>query len=665
MRRRHPARGTVLSGVALLFYLLSAPGCGKGHASGAATSGKHVLILGFDGMDYALTKKMMDEGKLPNFSRLARTGSFGPLQTAIPPQSPVAWSNFITGMDSGGHGIYDFIHRDPKTMLPYLSTSKAEGGRTLEIGKYQFPLTSGKVELLRRGRAFWDVLESHGIDTTVLRMPANFPPSGTAARELSGMGTPDIVGTYGEFSFFTSKLFAFAGEDVSGGKVYEVDIYDGVVDAKLYGPDNPFLIEPEKLTSNFKVYLDPKDPVAKIVAGSEEVVLSAGEWSDWVPIEFPMIKTQTMHGMVRFYLRSVRPEFELYASPVNFDPMDPALPISTPDDYAADLAKATGRFYTQGMPEDTKALQSKVLTEDEFLEQAHIAGQEVIDQFPSVLHNWKSGLLFYYFGNGDQVSHEMWKVMDPDHPQYDPVKDPTRADLIENIYIGFDEIVGQAFDYLEKTGDDFTLIAMSDHGFTSWRRTFHLNAWLREKGYLVVKDPNLEHDPGLFANVDWSHTRAYGLGMNALYINVRGREKNGIVPPEKREALMDEIAKALTAEIDPETGLPAVNKAFKREEAYKDRGELEIGPDIIIGFARGTRAAGTSALGGVDKEILTDNTDDWSGDHEMDPDTVPGLLLTNRPLKRPASSLTELGQSVLAEFGIDEPIQPKTPETTE
>ncbi len=145
MRRFHfRALALALALVAVLGYVLGGLACGRGHASGNAAPGKRVLILGFDGMDYALTKKMMDEGKLPNFSRLAKSGGFGPLQTAIPPQSPVAWSNFITGMDSGGHGIYDFIHRDPKTMLPYLSTSKAEGGRTLKIGKYQFPLTLGE-----------------------------------------------------------------------------------------------------------------------------------------------------------------------------------------------------------------------------------------------------------------------------------------------------------------------------------------------------------------------------------------------------------------------------------------------------------------------------------------------------------------------------------------
>jgi predicted AlkP superfamily phosphohydrolase/phosphomutase len=311
------------------------------------------------------------------------------------------------------------------------------------------------------------------------------------------------------------------------------------------------------------------------------------------------------------------------------------------------------------MPEDTKAQESGVLTTEEFLAQARIAGKEFAEQFPYVLDHFEDGLLFFYLGNVDQISHIMWKVLDPGHPTYDPGVDPKYAGLIEELYVGLDAIVGQA---LKRLAADDTLVVMSDHGFASWRRSFHLNAWLREKGFLVVKDPDMENDPGVFANVDWAHTRAYGVGINGLYINLKGRERDGIVPEEKRKALMDEIAAALLAEVDPKTGGPVVTKAYQREDTYEDRSHLEIGPDIIVGTAKGTRISGHSALGAVGKEVLTDNVDEWSGDHEMDHETVPGILLTNRALKRPAPRLQDLAQSVLLEFGIDEPIQPREKE---
>ncbi|MCZ6893070.1 MAG: alkaline phosphatase family protein, partial [Gammaproteobacteria bacterium] len=384
----------VASTSAVLLAALLLSSCGGGNSTD-----RRVVVLGFDGMDYGVASELIAAGRMPNFARLAAEGSFGPLETSIPPQSPVAWSNFTTGMDSGGHGIYDFLRRDPETMALAESTTLVEsGGLKLSIGRYQFPLSGDSVELLRRGRAFWEVLEDHGIETTVIRMPANFPPSETASRELSGMGTPDLPGTLGTFSFYTSRLFAFRGQDISGGAVYEVDVVDNTVEANLYGPENPFLIEPELAVSPFTVYLDPVDPVAKLVVGSEERVLRAGEWTDWIPADFDLIPTQVVTGMARFYLRSVRPDFELYVTPVNIDPLNPAAPVSYPDDFAAELADATGRLYTQGMPEDTKALQAGVLSIDEFLAQAKITGDEIVAQYKYVLGRYENGFLFYYFG---------------------------------------------------------------------------------------------------------------------------------------------------------------------------------------------------------------------------------------------------------------------------
>jgi len=646
-RRPLVTAALALGALALVLSVLPTVGCGRRSASVP-----RVVILGLDGMDYELTGRMMKEGRLPGLSRLAKTGGFTALGTAIPAQSPVAWSDFITGHDAGTHGIFDFIHRDAATMEPYLSTSRTEPPRhVLKLGGWQFPLSGGKVELLRRGRAFWEILERHGVPTTVFRIPANFPPSGTAGHELSGMGTPDILGGYGTFSYYTTDRLAFLGKEVPGGNVYRVEETDGVIHAQLVGPDHPLKLTPEKLKADFTVFLDPDRPAIKLVVGDETRLLQEGEWSDWVPISFALMPTQHLPVQARFYLKQIRPQLALYVSPLNFDPMAPALPISTPAKFAAELARATGRYYTQGMPENTGALSAGVFSPAEFLAQAKIAGQEVLDQFPYALGRFDRGLLFFYEGNTDLISHMMWRPMDPGHPAYDPVKDPPFADAVPAAYERADSLVSYALDHVDK---DTLVIAMSDHGFTSWRRTFHLNAWLYQHGFLAVKDESLPAGRELLTNVDWTRTRAYGFGLNGLYVNLRGREKYGLVPPSERDALLAEIQKALEAAIDPWTKKPAVGHVYLRDQVFSDGGQRAIGPDAVVGYAKGTRGSDASALGEVERDVLTDNDKAWSGDHEMDTPTIPGILATSRPLKRPARNLRELNASVLAEFGVEE-----------
>jgi predicted AlkP superfamily phosphohydrolase/phosphomutase len=302
------------------------------------------------------------------------------------------------------------------------------------------------------------------------------------------------------------------------------------------------------------------------------------------------------------------------------------------------------------MPEDTGVLAAGVFSPVEFLQQAAIAGGEVLEQFPSVLDGFDRGLLFYYVGNGDLVSHMMWRSMDPDHPAYDAERDAPFADVVPSVYAEMDTLVSYALDHM---GDDTVLIAMSDHGFTSWRRTFHLNAWLHENGYLAVKDERLP-DVDALLNVDWSGTRAYGIGLNGLYLNLEGRERDGIVSSADRDELLEEIAEKLAAVVDPETGHPVLGHVYLRDETYTDGGYREIGPDAVLGYTKGTRGSNPSNLGVVGPRILTDNDGPWSGDHGMDPPVVPGILATSRPLKRPAANLRELRSSVLAEFGIDD-----------
>ena len=616
---------------------------------GSEPVGHQVIVLGFDGMDYALASQMISEGKLPNLRRMAESGAFSALETSIPPQSPVAWSDFITGLDAGGHGIFDFLHRDPETMVPYLSTTLTEPpGRTLRLGRWEIPLGGGEVVLMRQGLPFWEVLEEQGVPTTIVRMPANFPPSGTAGRELSGMGTPDLLGGYGTYSLFTTAPERLGGSP--GGDIQRAEIRRGIFNGSLRGPPNPMLVEFEELRSEFMVYIDPVRPVVKVEIGDEEIILQEGDWSDWVPVEYPLPLFQKLWGMARFYLKQVRPEFQLYATPVNLDPLDPAMPISTPDDFATELAEG-GRFYTQGFPEDTDAISDGLFDEDEFLAQAAQVAEEIRSQYERLLADFDDGLLFNYFGFLDQVSHIMWGATDPDHPAYDAARDGPYANVIEELYMEADEIVGETLDRLEELGGGGTLIVMSDHGFASWRRSFSLNTWLEQNGYLTVLDRN-RRDLDFLTNVDWSRTEAYALGLSGLYVNLEGREANGIVPPSERGALLSEITRGLLREVDPTTDEVAITRVYSRDETYTDVGHAEIGPDLVIGFAKGVRSSDESAAGQIPAEVLTDNTGAWSGDHIMDHETVPGVLFANKQLQIPAGSLQELAAAVLAEFSV-------------
>jgi predicted AlkP superfamily phosphohydrolase/phosphomutase len=409
-------------------------------------------------------------------------------------------------------------------------------------------------------------------------------------------------------------------------------------------------VKPEKARAEFAAYIDKERRYVKLVATDEERLLRVGEWSDWIPVELPLIPTQSLAAEARFYLKQLDPYFQLYVSPLNIDPIAPAMPVSTPDGYAAELANATGRFYTQGMPEDTKSLKTCVLSADEFLAQARLAGEENRQQYRYVLNRFAAGLLFYYFGNVDQVSHMMWRARDPEHPAYDEASDRLHARVVEELYAGLDTIVGET---AARLGPNDLLVVMSDHGFTSWRRSFHLNSWLRDHGYLTLINPRLEEDPGVFGNVDWTRTRAYGLGLNGLYLNLKGREKTGIVEPRDRDRLLADIAEKLRATIDPATGAPAITKVYRREVVYRMAGFDDIAPDLIVGYTKGTRGSDESALGGLPREVIVNNTDPWNGDHCMDHETVPGILLASRALKTPAPTLQTLAAAILAEFGIE------------
>jgi predicted AlkP superfamily phosphohydrolase/phosphomutase len=596
-----------------------------------------MIVLGLDGMDPQFLEAHWDV--LPNLNRLRRTGDFKRLGTTVPPQSPVAWSTVTTGMDPGGHGVFDFVHRDPTTRMPLFSMAEmTPPKRTLSIGPYLIPLSAGSVTSSRVGRTFWQILQDHGIPANVIRMPANFPPAECEADSLSGMGTPDMMGTSGTFTFFTDDP-AEKRTTVNAGKIVHVSLANGRTALHIEGPPNSFRRDGAASSVDMIAHVDPTAQAARFDLGDQQVVLGKGEWSDWLHAEFkllPLVKSAS--GILRIYLQQVHPYLRVYVSPVNIDPAAPELPISTPVSFSKQLSDALGPFYTQGIAEETSAYRDGLLNKDEFLMQSHKILSDSLRMFRYELAHFTDGLLFYYFSSTDQNAHMLWGRYDDD---------------LLDVYRAVDGAIGEA---MAKAGNDTTLLLLSDHGFARFDRAVHLNTWLMREGFLYLDDPANVGDEGLFTHVDWTRTQAYAMGLNGLYLNRMGREKGGIVADSEVQQVKEMITHKLLEFRDPKNDQSVVGKVYDPETAFRGR-NLKMSPDLFVGYHRGYRASWQTALGALPATLIDDNTQGWIADHCMASDEVPGVLLSNRKMKLQNPQLYDVTATILSEFGI-----PKTSE---
>ena len=595
-------------------------------------AGRKLIVIGVDGMDPAFLGRHWDS--LPNLNRLRREGDFKNLITTVPPQSPVAWSSVITGMDPGGHGIFDFVHRNPATRMPVSSMAEVtEPAHTLTIGPYLLPLSGGGVRTLRTGRAFWQLLAEQGVPTHVIRMPANFPPADCEAESLAGMGTPDLTGTNGTFSFFTDDP-AEIRQEVPGGRISHVDLTNGRATLRIEGPANHLRKDRATTSVDLTVHVDPDLHAARFDFGDRQFILKQGEWSAWVRAEFKLVPgLKSASGIFRVYLRQAHPHLAVYVSPVNLDPEDPALPISTPRAFSRKLAGSLGPFYTQGIAEDTSAYRAGVLSKDEFLTQSKQVLSDSLRMFRHELDRFSDGLLFYYFSSVDQNAHMLWGRYEPD--------------LLE-IYKAVDTAVGEA---MQKAGADTGLMIISDHGFARFDRAVHLNTFLMQQGFLVLDNPANVGDAELFAHVDWTRSVAYAIGLNGVYVNMEGREHGGIVHSAGKRMVLDQIAARLLEFTDPKTGEHVVARVYFPETTFQGR-NLTNSPDLFVGFRGGYRASWQTALGAVPAVPLEDNTEAWIGDHCMASEEVPGVLLSNRKIRASAPRLVDITATILNEFGV-------------
>ncbi|MBK9062391.1 MAG: alkaline phosphatase family protein [Acidobacteria bacterium] len=530
-----PAGIAALAALLPIVSLLAAPP--------AAASAPRVVVLGFDGADHALVKKMIEEGKLPNLAALAKKGGFSQLLPTIPAQTPVSWSTFSTGLSPGRTMIFDFLKRNPKTYRPEFAIAE-EGKKDFLLGKMNkvavpavlgglaFVLVAGLWKILlrrrehglgtpalvaalvaaalftfigirissllpseipwatnnRRGTPFWELAGAKGIHSVVMHVPVTFPAVDyDNGRLVSGLGVPDVRGRIGTPSFYTSDpFFAPKNKNEFSVELVRLESNKGTIQTEVFGPYNKLFPEPPVIKAPMTLTVAADEASLLIEPkGSEPVTLKVGEWSPWVVFKFPFNALVTLTGIGRFHLAAISPEVKLYLSPIHFNPSDlpPSIKITAPGALAKKLASRYGAYKTMGWQIDTWSMSEETIDEGAFLEdvaQTIVPFRKMMNDF---LDEKEVGLFVQIYEFPDRVGHCFWRFLDSGHPAYDAEKAKKWAPFMEKTYEQMDGLVGDA---MKKLAPEDVLMVLSDHGFATWRRSVNYNTWLVENGFMVL-----------------------------------------------------------------------------------------------------------------------------------------------------------------------------------
>lgn len=553
------------------------------------------LILGFDSFDPKVFDELAGKNQLPNFEKFIEHGGYSQLEVCSPPQTEVSWTSIATGADPGGHGIFDFVHRDPATYVPYVSILPMQKGA---LGEQFVPPYTAKT--------FFEEAAEMGYPATALWWPAMFPARPQIpVMTLPGLGTPDIRGQLGVGTLFSSeeetriktlvvKLNPF------GRNKYKAD---------LSGPQTKGREGPRTVTLPIEVEVND-DETACLIVDNQKIELRLGHWSEIIELRFKAGMLFNIHAITRFIAVSLKDVVRVYSLPLQIHPLHSTWHYSSSNSFAKKLWKEVGPYLTLGWPQDTTGLEDGCINDDQFI---RLCG-EIFDKRIRILshqmYGFREGVLASIFDDLDRIQHMFF---------YD------RMDIVHGWYRLLDEYVGIVMQQVDQWSGKHRFLMLSDHGFSDFRKKIHLNRWLLENGYLAMKNGGDD-----LSSVDWSKTKAYSVGLNSVYLNVAGREGQGSVPPEDIENLLAEVKQKLTDWTDGDQH--PVQKVRLKHETFHGP-YTRFGPDLVVGYAPGYRASAETGLGKIPATIMETNTDHWGADHCIEADAVPGVIFANRDLR--------------------------------
>ncbi len=561
------------------------------------------IVAGFDAFDPKFFEKLHAEGKTPHLSKLVQAGGYARFAVSNPPQSEVSWTSIATGQNPGGHGIFDFVHRNPANYGLFVSLLPTQSGIA---GKQFVPP--------HRAQTLFDAAAEDGYPATSLWWPATFPARlQSPVRTIPGLGAPDIFGRLGVGIVYSVEAIT-AQKDLKTAQARLARKSPGVFTGEISGPAKGPRAGGQPAIMPFELQIQ-SDRQARLLIGKQAFALTPGQWSEMIEIGFRVGFGLSVKVVTRAIWTRAGDAPVLYFLPLQLHPASSPWPYATPKGWVKKLWQDPGPFLTSGWPQDTTALEEGFISDEQFMALCRLIFAERQRIFFRLIDEFREGVLACVFDSLDRIQHMFWQ---------------DRPDLIEGWYLQLDGLVGKIQEKLhtQARSNPARLLIVSDHGFTNFDFKVHLNRWLLERGYLTLAEGAGEAS---LSAADWSKSQAYAIGLNSLYLNLAGREGQGIVAPDQCEALTEKLRAELLDWRGPD-GQQVVQQAAPNQQAFS--GPLaSYGPDLVVGYRPGYRASSETGLGQWGEEVIEPNRDHWRGDHCIDPQAVPGVLFASTGLR--------------------------------
>jgi predicted AlkP superfamily phosphohydrolase/phosphomutase len=563
------------------------------------------IIIGLDAFDPKFFEQLHSQGKTPNLSKYVQSNGYSRFKISNPAQSEVSWTSIATGQNPGGHGMFDFVHRNPKNYginVSLLPTKKSLVGL-----QFAYP---------HEAETIFDYAVDNGYPATSLWWPATFPAKLTSlVQTIPGLGTPDISGKLGLGLLYSVNEIRENIPQKTQLEKLTPSSQAGKFTGKLRGPVRTKGNKTEKTFIDFTLDFTDENNADFKLGNKVSLNLKVGEWSPVFETGFKMGLLITLKTVTRVILTQGKNNPQLYFLPLQIHPMSSAWPYGSPRNFIKNTWNQAGPFLTLGWPQDTTGLDEGIITDRQFLQLCDSILETREKIFKAQIQRFNDGVLGIVFDTLDRVQHMFWR----NHPE-----------IIESWYLKLDAMVGRIEEQIRAANhQDAQVLILSDHGFANFDYKVNLNKWLINQGFLSI---NQGSDSSSLEQANWSESQAYAIGLNSLYLNQIGREGQGAITSEQEPAVLEKLSTALLEWKGPD-GKQVVSSVMTNKEAFI--GPLShLGPDLVIGYAPGYRASADTGVGKWNDQMIETNQDHWNADHCIDPEAVQGVIFRNRDLSK-------------------------------